>query len=419
MSSTIPMGGRLVVGHARDIIARDRARALKMLRGPQPHGPPRHEGDYHDHDHHHGGSEAVGRQLATSSSSTGSGSSATALPSGDTGVDATDAAVSYTVEVGVGDPPTKYTLIVDTGSSNTWVGALKKYIVTKTSKNTGDTVNVVYGTGFFSGTEYIDKVTISPNLIIEQQSIGVASKSQDFNDIDGILGVGPTDRTQGTVSNQMEVPTVVDNLVSQNTIPTNLLGVFFEPTTKLGALNGELTFGGVDKSKITSDITFVPITTTAPASTWWGIEQSISYGGHTLTTGTTGIVDTGTTLLLLATEMFQVYQKATGGVLDATTGLLKVTQEQYENLQSLIFTIGGKKFEMTANAQIWPRSQSAVIGGDTDSIYLVVSDLGSSTQPGFQFVNGFAFLQRFYSAFDGLHEQVGFATTAFTYATTN
>jgi hypothetical protein len=28
----------------------------------------------------------------------------------------------YTVSVGVGDPPTYYELVVDTGSSNTWVG---------------------------------------------------------------------------------------------------------------------------------------------------------------------------------------------------------------------------------------------------------------------------------------------------------
>ena len=61
---------------------------------------------------------------------------------------------------------------------------------------------------------------------------------------------------------------------------------------------------------------FVPITSTSPANAYWGIDQSISYGDETILDTTAGIVDTGTTLLLLATDAFQAYQKATGGVLD-------------------------------------------------------------------------------------------------------
>jgi len=46
-----------------------------------------------------------------------------------------------------------------------------------------------YGSGFFSGEEYLDRVTLSPHLVIENQSIGVASKSQGLDPgVDGILG---------------------------------------------------------------------------------------------------------------------------------------------------------------------------------------------------------------------------------------
>jgi hypothetical protein len=50
-------------------------------------------------------------------------------------------------------------------------------------------------------------------------------------------------------------------------------------------------------------------------------------------------------------------------------------------------------FEYTRNAQIWPRSQS-IIGGSTNSIYLVVADSGvsSGNSSGLEFVNGFAWL---------------------------
>lgn len=68
-------------------------------------------------------------------------------------VDATNTAVTYTVEVGVGSPPTNYTLLVDTGSSNTWIGASTPYVQTSTSQDTGNMVSVTYGSGMFSGEE--------------------------------------------------------------------------------------------------------------------------------------------------------------------------------------------------------------------------------------------------------------------------
>lgn len=68
-------------------------------------------------------------------------------------VDATNTAVTYTVEVGVGAPPTNYTLLVDTGSSNTWIGASTPYVQTSTSQDTGNMVSVTYGSGMFSGEE--------------------------------------------------------------------------------------------------------------------------------------------------------------------------------------------------------------------------------------------------------------------------
>ncbi|EKM51579.1 uncharacterized protein PHACADRAFT_261805 [Phanerochaete carnosa HHB-10118-sp] len=424
VANAIPFVGRFTARRGKDIIAHDRARAQKILQGAHPHGPigarefrTRH-GNHHHH-RHHGGSDAASGGGSTTG--TGSGGSTGTAPSSDgTGVDVTDAGVTYTASVGVGSPATSYTLLIDTGSSNTWVGASQKYVKTSTSKSTGDSVNVSYGSGSFSGTEFTDTVTLGPTLVIENQSIGVASQAQGFQGVDGILGVGPTDLTANTVSGQDQVPTVVDNLFSQGTITSDSLGIFYEPTTQDGAINGELTFGGIDQSKITSDVGFVPITSTSPASMYWGIDQDISYGqSQSLVTGSPGIVDTGTTLLMLATDVFQAYQKATGATNDQTTGLLKLTEEQFDNLQSLFFNIGGTTFELTANAQIWPRALNSELGGDADSIYLVVADLGSPSGQGLDFINGFAFLQRFYSVFDTGNAQVGLATTAFTDATTN
>ncbi|KAG0705810.1 acid protease [Suillus ampliporus] len=334
---------------------------------------------------------------------------------GSSSIDVTNAPTIYTADVGVGSPPT-HTLLVDTGSSNTWIGGSKSYEKTSTSQDTGNTFSVTYGSGSVSGEEYLDTVTLNSDLVIEKQSIGIANSSKFISGLDGILGVGPVDLTQGTVSNTYEVPTVTDNLYTQKTIGSEVLGVFFSPASSADS-SGELTFGGYDASKITGDISYVPITSTSPASEYWGIDQSISYGTTSILSETAGIVDTGTTLILLTTDAFNKYQLQTGAIYDVTTGLLRISLDQYDQLSSLYFTTGGVSYELTPNGQIWPRSLNSAIGGTTGDIYLVVGDLGSNT--GFDFVNGYCFLQRYYSVYDTTNSRVGFAETEYTYATSN
>jgi cathepsin E len=331
-------------------------------------------------------------------------------------------AVTYIASIGVGNPPTTFDLIVDTGSSNTWVGATTPYTRTSTSVQTKDSVSVTYGSGSFSGTEFIDQVTIASGLVIPKQSIGVASTSTGFTGTDGIIGIGPVDLTLGTLSPDTNtlIPTVTDNLFSQHTISAHEIGVSFEPTTTPENLNGEITWGGTDSSKFTGSITFIPVTTTSPANLFWGINQSVRYSTSTSILSTTaGIVDTGTTLVLLASDGFARYQTATGATQDANTGLASLTSAQFNNLKSLFFIAGGATFELTANGQLWPRSLNTAIGGTASQILLVVNDLGTPSGQGLDFINGFGFLERFYSVFDTANNRVGFATTPFTKATTN
>ena len=66
---------------------------------------------------------------------------------------------------------------------------------------------------------------------------------------------------------------------------------------------GSLDFGGADASKHTGKLTYTPITKTDPATDYWGIDQSIQYGSSTILKLTAGIVDSGSTMILLATGM--------------------------------------------------------------------------------------------------------------------
>ena len=76
--------------------------------------------------------------------------------------DVTNTAVSYITSIGVGNPPTNYNLLIDTGSSITWIGANNGYVRTSTTVETGKKVSVHYGSGSMSGHQCM----LSLNIIL-------------------------------------------------------------------------------------------------------------------------------------------------------------------------------------------------------------------------------------------------------------
>ena len=141
---------------AKNLVARDRARAAKYLAGLHPSGP------LIAFDNALLARSRGGKPKSGPTPGTGMGGDDDDTSTDPESVDVTDAGVTYTMQVGVGEPATDYTLLIDTGSSNTWVGADKKYKQTSTSQKTNARVTVSYGSGRFSGNEFIDQVTLAP-----------------------------------------------------------------------------------------------------------------------------------------------------------------------------------------------------------------------------------------------------------------
>lgn len=219
--------------------------------------------------------------------------------------------------------------------------------------------------------------------------------------------------TQGTIHGSNEqIPTVADNLKAQGKIGVEAIGLFYPPYAEKAS--GALTFGGADTSKCTGPVGYAPITSASPANDYWGIDQTISYGGQVISPKASGIVDSGTTMILLASDHYQAYVNATGAVKDSKTGMLSLTKDQFAKLQPLDFTIGSNTWSLSANGQIWPRTLNTALGGDDDHVYLVIGDLGSESGEGFDFINGYMFMQRFYTVLDATNSQVGFAKTQYT-----
>ncbi|KAG0704563.1 acid protease [Suillus ampliporus] len=330
--------------------------------------------------------------------------------------------VQYTTSVGVGSPATYYNLFIDTGGSNTFVGTGKKYVRTSTSVPTGQDLNITYAGGFFSGVEYYDTVTLGPDLVIAKQSIGDAFQSAEFEGVDGIIGVGPVDLTQGTLSPDTNalIPTIMDNALEQGLIKKRILGISFAPSTTYNDTNGAITYGGIDHALYTGKITYAPLTETYPASTYWGINVTDStYGSHTvIPQSTAGIVDTGTNLVLLADDFFAVYLDAIpGAYLDDNTGLIAIPSSSITDMQPLNFTICGTTFSMDTAAQLVPLDQNTAWGTPAGVQYGIVSNLGSNSGEGFDFIIGQKFMEKYYAVFDSDHNRVGFAYTNHTFST--
>ncbi|KAJ3555653.1 hypothetical protein NM688_g2457 [Phlebia brevispora] len=290
----------------------------------------------------------------------------------------TEQLMFYSASVGIGTPPNYYDLLVDIAGANTWAGSETPYIVTSSSVDTGSAFEVLYSGAFAYGELYNDTVTLG-TISIFNQGVGAATDTAGFSGpgLEGILGLGPTDLSLFTVMANLseEVPTVVDSAYAQGLIPDHSFGLSFEPSDTAPITNGEITLGGVDSSKFYPDIAYTPVTASMPSAQYWGIDTAFSYNGETLLPYSAGILDSGVTNIYFPTEAFEKYQNATGAVVDET-GWLTITEDQYESLADILFTIGDTQFGLPANGQIWPRALNEAAGLDPGKIYLVVQNSG-------------------------------------------
>ena len=319
-------------------------------------------------------------------------------------------ATTYKANVGIGSPPTFYTLIVDTGSANTWVsarGSKHPFKPTSTSQESDRHVSIRYGSASFKGRIWYDRVSLG-SLVIENQGIGVAEDAYGFDDgVDGILGLGLAELTKDFLvkkpgEDQVEaIPTVIDNLFEQGKIQQRILSISFDrmsATLKRPDYNrefhGVLTFGGIDPSRHTGNITYVPIPRDKPSDKHWSFEQKITYGSRdedrvVILENGIGVIDTGSSVVHLTPESFSAYRSATHADFDWYSKLLSLPPDAKKNLKSLFFEIGGRSFEIPPEEQVWPQKLNDVAGGPAEDSYLAFIEMLSDNGVGISLINGF------------------------------
>ncbi|KAH9831592.1 acid protease [Rhodofomes roseus] len=321
----------------------------------------------------------------------------------------------YSTAFQAGDNQMFANVLVDTGSAYLWVGGDQQYTPGSNTEVINATFGVGYGSGYVNGTAYKDHVTVA-SATADRQIIGSASYIDGFElwePFDGILGLGPPGSNVNETSGINTTPTFMETLYSQGSIDDPVFGLYIPPFTD-EPNTGEITFGGVDSSRFTGDIEWIPQST--PYNTHWGFNaSSFAWGNITMTSPLYARTNCGTLPILLPTDQFfDMLDDVPGTSLDLssdsqlTTCLIFASNMTADNLPPLEIGLGNLLLSIPAAGSIVPESLYATLNVTVDGkthTYLCPG--------GPEYVNfGQKALEHVYSTYDIVNHLVGFALTA-------
>lgn len=330
--------------------------------------------------------------------------STAATPSGtnSAGIDQDGTDFSYFVEAKLGSSDKPLYMLCDTGAGTTWVmgsncnsDACKMHTTwgpsdSTTSTAVGNEFSLNYGTGAVNGTLTEDSMTIASVKVT--MAFGVANTtSDDFKSFafDGILGLsmnnGSSDNFMGSVKE--------DKLLSTNVFSVALDRAEDGPNT------GQLTFGGIDSSKFTGDMTYTPVNATANGD--WAIPMDgIGYDSNKANvTGRLAYIDTGTTYAFGPPDDVAALHKIIPGA-NSTDGVTFTAPCNSD--KSITVTFSGVEHNISVKDWLSDPSASGVC---TSNIF------GREVMTGAWFL-GAVYLKNVYTVFDIDETRIGFATKA-------
>jgi saccharopepsin len=294
--------------------------------------------------------------------------------------------------------------VLDTGSSNLWVpstecGSIACYLHTKydssassTYKKNGTSFEIRYGSGSLSGFVSQDVMTIG-DLQIKKQDFAEATEEPGlafaFGRFDGILGLG-----YDTISVNHIVPPFY-NMINQGLLDEPVFAFYLGNTANGDSDQAEAVFGGVDASHYTGKMTYLPLRRKA----YWEVDlDSIKFGDGSVELENTGaILDTGTSLIALPTDLAELLNKEMGAK-KGYNGQYTVDCDKRDSLPDMSFTLSGKEFTIT------PYDYILEVQGSCISSFFGMDFPGDPL-----IILGDAFLRKWYSVYDLGGSRVGLA----------
>jgi len=308
----------------------------------------------------------------------------------------------YFSDIEIGTPPQSFKVVLDTGSSNLWVpsadcSSIACYLHNKfdhssssTYTKNGSEFKIAYGSGSLEGYVSQDTVTIG-DLTVKDLLFAEATAEPGlafaFGRFDGIMGLA-----YDTISVNGIVPPFYE-MVNKGMLDEPVFA-FYLGDQEEGSV---VTFGGVDKSHYTGELTKIPLRRKA----YWEVDlDAIALGDESAEFENTGaILDTGTSLIVLPTTMAELINKDIGAK-KGFGGSYTIECDKRASLPDMTFTLSG------TNWTISPYDYTIEAQGSCISAFQGM-DIPAPAGP--LVILGDAFLRRYYSVYDHGSDSVGLA----------
>jgi hypothetical protein len=302
-----------------------------------------------------------------------------------------------------------FKVIFDTGSANVWVPGKACGFLTcwthprydesksKTYEKDGRPYKVQYGSGPVEGTFSKDTVTVG-NIDVKSQPFAEVSKvsfgplniAYAAGKFDGLLGLGFKSISQ------YNIPTPFESMIDQKLISDPVFAFYLQDDA---SQQGELVFGGIDKSHYTGDLVNVPLI----SETYWQVSlDGMKFGSTSITSSAKAIIDSGTSLLAGPKEAVATLAKQAG----AQSVLGKeytIDCSKKSSLPDLTVTLGGKDFTLSADDYVLEVSGQCLF-----------AFMGIDVPPphGPLWIMGDIFMRKYYCVFDYGNKQMRIAQVA-------
>ncbi|KAI8060021.1 aspartic peptidase domain-containing protein [Gongronella butleri] len=371
-----------------------------------------------------------------------------------------DQGSQYLLDVNIGTPGQTFTVAMDTGSADLWVPSsqcpasqcpFSRFNSGNSSsfQSSGSSFNIQYGIGSVNGTYAIDTVSVG-GINVSNQQFGLATSTADIltnpqsssdgtgksssMQSNGILGLGYPQLTAQASKTGKPYNPVVFNMVSQNLISQPVFSIYMNSLT---ADSGEIVFGGVDNTKFTGNLVYLPVvamsqsalTSTGTYYYWMVYGQSIGVtGGQRDTTvnfttsassSKTGsssnkalIFDTGTTLTYLPTAMAeQLMSSITSNYeYDAASGVYAVDCALQNSNASFVLSMASSSSPTTSPVTLTIPVSSMVIPVTNNVCMFGLARMDSTSAIGnTMYLIGDSFLRSAYLVFDMGQNRIGIA----------
>lgn len=310
----------------------------------------------------------------------------------------------YYGPISVGTPPQNFNVIFDTGSSNLWVpgksctncGMHPLYDSSKSSTYiaNGSTFNIMYGSGPVSGfvsedVATVGDITVKYQLMAEinnTKGLGLAYKLGKF---DGILGLAfPTISVN-------KMPTVFENMVAQKLVDQQVVSFYLADSS---GSDGEMTVGGIDSTKYTGDLVYVPLT----SETYWETKMdSFNINGASASSTTRCILDTGTSLLAgPSADVKKIAATVGAKPFFLNKAEYTIDCSKIPTLPNIVISLGGANFTLTG-------ADYTINSGSICLFAMTGIDVPAPAGP--LWILGDVFIRKYYTVFDWGKKQLGFA----------